>query len=289
LNGKDVDRTPYTFWHHFLDESKPAESHAQSTLAFHDKFHTDLVKVMSDYPYPKPRGAWYEVKPETDPFPQQIQALDLIRKGLNGKAYFVETIFNPWNVAEKLSSKDEVMALRRDKPQKLMDALEAIAKSEANHAQRAMNAGAAGIFLAIANAQQGVMSEGDYMKFSEPFDKMVLDVVRTAPLNVLHLHTDAKFGDKLYANRFYEGWPAAAINYSLYTHIPIGDLRKKYAGVIMAGLDEREYRKLSADELKRQWNEAKGPAGKKFILAPGCSVPNDSTDEELLRLPGLQT
>lgn len=289
LNGKDVDRTPFTFWHHFLDENKPAEDHAQSTLAFHQKFHTDLVKVMSDYPYPKPSGAWYEVKPETNPFPQQIHALEQIRKGLNGKAYFVETIFNPWNVAEKLSSKQEVMALLHNNPQKLMDALEAIAKSEANHAQRAVNAGAAGIFLAVANAQQGVMSEADYVKFSEPFDKIVLDIARTAPLNILHLHTDARFGDKLYMDRFYQGWPAAAINYTLYTHIPIAELRKKFTGVIMAGLDERQYRKLSPDQLKQQWTEAKAHAGKKFILAPGCSVPNDSTDQELLRLPGLHT
>jgi len=30
-------------------------------------------------------------------------------------------------------------------------------------------------------------------------------------------------------------------------------------------------------------------AGRRFILSPGCSVPNDSTDEELRRLPGLLT
>ena len=59
LRGEDVDRSPYSFWHHFLDENKPPESHAQATLAFHDKFHTDLVKVMSDYPYPKPRAVQF--------------------------------------------------------------------------------------------------------------------------------------------------------------------------------------------------------------------------------------
>jgi hypothetical protein len=37
--------------------------------------------------------------------------------------------------------------------------------------------------------------------------------------------------------------------------------------------------------MERQWHAAQRAAGKKFILAPGCSVPDDSTDEELGRLP----
>ncbi|HLJ49996.1 MAG TPA: uroporphyrinogen decarboxylase family protein [Bryobacteraceae bacterium] len=288
LNGKDVDRPPFSYWHHFLDEDKPPESHAQSTLAFHTKFRTDLVKVMSDYPYPKPQsGEWYDLKIEENPFPQQIRALELIEEGLNGKVYFIETIFNPWNVAEKLSSPEKVRALKEEKPQKLLAALEIIAESEAHHARRAQEAGADGIFLAIANAQPGVMSEEDYAKFSEPFDKLVLQAASSAPLNVLHLHCDARFSDKLYIDRFYQGWPAAAINYTLYSGIALAEARRKYNGVIMSGLDERKYRSLTDGDLKDQKTSAQAAAGAKLILAPGCSVPNDATDDELLKLPKL--
>jgi hypothetical protein len=35
LKGQDVDRSPFSFWHHFLDASKPGEEHARATLAFH--------------------------------------------------------------------------------------------------------------------------------------------------------------------------------------------------------------------------------------------------------------
>jgi uroporphyrinogen decarboxylase len=287
LKGEDVDRTPFSFWHHFLDEQKPPESHAKSTLDFHRQFHTDLVKVMSDYPYPKPKGEWYEARVIDNPFPRQIKALELIRDGLNGEAYFVETIFNPWNVAEKLSSREQVMALKNNQPRRLMDALEAIAKSEAQHARRAVQAGASGVFVSVANAQDGVLTEADYVKFSEPFDKMIFEAVGSAPLNVLHLHTDAKYGDKLYARRFYRGWAASAINYSTYTYIGIGEVQKNFGGVVMAGLDERNYRGLTPLDLKREWLTAKDAANRRFILTPGCSVPNDSTDEELSRLPRL--
>ena len=80
-------------------------------------YRTDLVKVMSDFPYPKPTGKWYELKVNPNPFPDQIRALELIRNGLQGNAYMIETVFNPWNVAQKLSSKEDVLRLKQEKPE----------------------------------------------------------------------------------------------------------------------------------------------------------------------------
>jgi uroporphyrinogen decarboxylase len=280
LRGQEVDRTPFTFWYHFGLEKEPGDRHAEATLAFHRKFRTDLVKVMSDYPYPRSRGRWYELKVEPDPFPQQLRALARIRDGLDGRAHFVETIFNPWNVAEKLSSKEEVLRLKRENPRALLAALETIAKSEAAHARQAVAAGAAGVFLAIANAQDGILSREDYGKFSEPFDRMVLEAVPAAPLNILHLH-----GDKVYLDHFFQGWPAAAINYSAHdAGVGLAEARRRYSGLLIGGLDERDYRQLREPELKRQWEAARRAAGARLLLAPGCSVPNDTADAELLRL-----
>lgn len=280
LRGQDVDRTPFSFWHHFGLQKFPGQRHAQATLEFHRKFHTDLVKVMSDYPYPKPAGAWYQLKVLDNPFPEQLRALELIRDGLGGRAYFVETIFAPWTVAENLSSKQDVLQLKAEKPSVLLEALEAIAESEANHAKKCVATGAAGIFLAIANAQDGILSREEYAKFSEPFDRMILQAVSEAPLNTLHLH-----GEKVYLDRFVKGWPASIINYSPYaTRVGFSEIRKRYEGTLMGGLDERNYRQSTESDLRQQWEAARHAAGKRFILAPGCSVPNESTDGELMRL-----
>lgn len=280
LRGEDVDRPPFTFWYHFGLEKEPGERHARATLEFHRKFHTDLVKVMSDFPYPRPAGKWYELRVEGNPFPEQIRALEIIRDGLAGEKHFVETIFNPWNVAEKLSSREEVQRLKAEKPQALLDALEVIAKSEASHARKAIAAGASGIFLAIANAEEGILSEADYARFSEPFDRMVLESVRLAPLNTLHLH-----GAKVYLDRFYRGWSAAVLHYSTHaTSVPMAAVRAKWSGVLMGGLDEINFRTLTPAQLREQWQSAWQAAGKRFLLAPGCSVPNETTDEELNRL-----
>lgn len=280
LAGREADRQPFSFWYHFGLEKYPGERHARATLDFHRKFRTDLVKVMSDYPYPKPAGKWHELKEEKNPYPEQIRALEMIRDGLDGEAHFIETVFNPWNVAEKLSSPDEVRRVKDEKPQALLDALEVIAKSEANHAQRAIGAGASGVFLAIANAQDGILTPEEYRRFSEPFDKMIFEAVKDAPLNTMHLH-----GPEVYLGLFYEGWPATVFHYSTHeTGVAVAEVRKRFDKVIMGGLDHELLRSLSEAEIRDQWQSAKAAAGPKFILAPGCSAPNESTDQELLRI-----
>ena len=280
LRGEEVDRPPFTFYYHFGLENRPGHFHAKATLDFHRRFRTDLVKVMSDFPYPKPEGIWYELEVVDNPFPEQIRALELIRDGLQGECHFIETIFNPWNQAGKISSEEEVQRLKEEDPQKLLDALEVIAKSEGNHARLAVEAGASGVFLAIANAQEGILTPQEYEEFCEPFDRMILDAVSDAPLNTLHLH-----GDKVYLNRFFSGWSATVVQYSVHgTGVPMGEVRQEYGGVLMGGIDEGSFRNLSEAEMKTQWQAAQEAAGPRFILAPGCSVPNDTADEELMRL-----
>lgn len=274
LAGKKPDRAPFTFWHHFHDASLPGLKHAAATLEFQRKYHLDLVKVMSDYPYPRASAPqWYQLKVEATPFPEQLVALELIRDGLNGQKHFLETLFNPWKVAENLSSPEAVLQLMRDKPQALLDALEAIAQSEANHARAALERGASGVFLAIANAQQGFLTRDQYRKFSEPFDRIVLAAAKDSPLNTLHLH-----GDKVFLDHFWKGWPAQIINYDPFgTKTSLATARKQFSGILMGGIDHTT---LTTTALAA----AASAAGTKWICAPGCSVPDDSSHATLLKL-----
>jgi uroporphyrinogen decarboxylase len=282
LAGKELDRPAFTFWHHF--GLKTPEEHAARTLAFHRAYRTDIVKVMSDFPYPKPPGKWYELKVEANPFPQQIRALELIRDGLGGSAYMMETVFNTWNVAQKLSSKEEVLRLKDENPQALLDALDVITRSEINHAHRVLAIkGVAGLLYSVANANRAEMSPADYDKFSRPFDKRYLEAIGETKLTFLHLHVQPGYLE------FFRDFTAPVINYSLHVSgIPMTEVRSQFPSwVIAGGIDEVNYRTLTSEDLRRQWQAAAQAAGRKFLLTPGCSVPNDSTHEDLARLPDL--
>ncbi|MBA3976156.1 MAG: hypothetical protein C0504_18265 [Candidatus Solibacter sp.] len=277
LNGGTPDRAPFSFWRHFGLENKPPEAHAKKTLHFQLIYRMDLVKVMSDFPYPKSASPnWWELKTVDNPFPAQIEALKLISKGLQDQKYFVETIFNPYNVAEKLSSPAEVKRLMAEHPQQLLDALEAIAKSQAAHARLALDTGAKGIFLAIANAQDSVMTREQYGKFSAPFDRMILNAAAGAPVNTLHLH-----GKGVWLDRFWTGWGDPIISYStVETGVPLAEARRHYSGVLMGGLDETRVKSASLVGLQKMIQTASA-AAPKWFCAPGCSVPDNTSDAKL--------
>jgi uroporphyrinogen-III decarboxylase len=101
-----------------------------------------------------------------------------------------------------------------------------------------------------------------------------------APLNVLHLHVEPPYLDQ------FQSFSAPLINYSLHVSgIPMSGMRQQFPrAVMMGGIDEVNYRKLTKDEIREQWHQASRQAGKQFILTPGCSVPNDSSPAELARM-----
>jgi len=92
----------------------------------------------------------------------------------------------------------------------------------------------------------------------------------------------------VYLNYFTRPWPARVINYSVHgTGVPFLELRKTYKGTLAGGLDEKNFRSLDEPELKTEWLRAQQEAGTRFILTPGCSVPNDSTDAEFNRMVAM--
>jgi uroporphyrinogen decarboxylase len=292
LRAERVDRLPFTFWHHFGLENLPGEKHAEATVAFYRKFDPDLVKVMSDFPYPLPEGLekietaadWQRLEPLKNPFPEQVKALRLINKELKGQAPFVETIFQSWTVAEKLSSKKAVGQLKEDDPKLLKKVLRVISESQANHVSLALDAGAAGIFLAVAAADSFVMDPPEYLKIVRESDLIILDAVKEKGyLNILHVHGKKPHFETLLP------YPVQVMNYSVHeTGMNLATARKQFTGTLMGGLNETAIAKQTQEEIQRDIHVAMSEMQKRrFILSPGCSVPNDIGDEPLLRVREL--
>jgi len=292
LRGERIDRVPFTCWHHFGLEKQPGDKHAEATIDFYRKFDVDFLKVMSDFPYPAPQGLekisqpeeWQRVEPLKNPFPEQIKALRLIHKELRGQALFVETIFHSWNVAEKLSSKKDLTQLKENDPKLFKKVLRAISESQANHARLALDAGAAGIFLAVSAADQLVTDPLDYMRMGRESDLIILDAAKDkGSLNILHVHGKKPHWDTLVT------YPVQVMNYSTHgTGVGLADARRKFSGTLMGGLNEEKIASQTAEELAGDLHAAAVAMQKRrWILSPGCSVPNDIAPEVLLRLKDL--
>jgi uroporphyrinogen decarboxylase len=298
LGGEDLDRPPFTFYHHY--KRPTAQLEAQDHLAFHRVYNTDIVKIMNDFDYPQSTtGKWYELKSLDSPFPDQLAALKLVRDGLNGDAYFIDTIYGPYMTAmilfqsqpqfASMGKSEEVQDgqikslhdFQQQNPGAWHGALEAITQSTINHIRHTKDIGASGALVSIFNAESKFGSVADYEQYTRPYDKRVFDALVDTNLTILHLH----YLERPYLDQFRD-FNAPVIQYSVKTSgIPISEIRKQYSQTIAGGVDEIDYQRLTAGELRKQWTEARAQAGPKYIAAPGCSVPNNSTTEELMRFP----
>jgi hypothetical protein len=83
----------------------------------------------------------------------------------------------------------------------------------------------------------------------------------------------------------FQDFPAPVINYSVKTSgIPVSAVRQRYAQTIAGGIDEINFNQLSVEEIRSQWMSARQQAGSKYIITPGCSVPDSATAEALSRV-----
>jgi len=298
LRGQDLDRPPFTFYHHY--KRPTAQLEAQDHLEFHRAYNTDIVKVMNDFDYPPSQtGKWHELKPLYSPFPDQLATLKLVRDGLNSDAYFVDTIYGPYMTAmilfqsqpqfASLGKSEEVQDkqikslhdFQKQNPAAWHDALEAITQSTINHIRQSKDIGASGALVSIFNAESKFGSVADYERYTRPYDKRVFDALADTKLTVLHLH----YLERPYLDQF-KDFNAPVLQYSVKTSgIPISEVRKYYSQPIAGGVDEIDFEKLTVAEMRKQWTEARAQAGAKYIAVPGCSVPNSSTPDELARFP----
>src|ERR1700722_8621067 len=185
LAGQQVDRPPYTFYRHY--DSPTAQLEAQNHLDFHRTYNTDIVKVMNDFDYPKSTtGKWYELKSLDSPYPEQLATLKIVRDGLNGDAYFIDTLYGPYMTAmilfqsqpqfAKLTQSEEtsnevIGALhnfQKEHPDDWHTALEAITQSTINNIHQAKGIGASGALVSIFNTESRFGSVADYALYSRP-------------------------------------------------------------------------------------------------------------------------
>jgi uroporphyrinogen decarboxylase len=298
LEGKDLDRPPFTFYHHYKRPTPQLE--AQDHLEFHRAYNTDIVKVMNDFDYPKSTGGkWYDLKPLDSPYPDQLKTLELIRAGLNGDAYFIDTLYGPYMTAMLLlaaepefaskgkseETSDEVIrtlsSFQKEHTAEWETALEAITQSTINHIHHARQLGASGALVSIFNAEEKFGSVSDYKRYSRPYDKRVLDALADTKLTFLHLH----YLERPFLGQFTD-FNAPVIQYSeKVSGIPISEVRAQYSQTIAGGVDEINFDKLTSGKIRQQWLAAREQAGRKYIITPGCSVPDASTPGELARFP----
>jgi uroporphyrinogen decarboxylase len=290
LDGEEVDRPPFCFWHHFRPHGSGRRL-AEATIGFFDEeFDLDIAKIMPDLPYPFPRGGvrslddWHLIVPlaaDGGIFRQRLICIEQLRDWLGGETPIIYTVFSP--LTEALHAAGGHEAFKRhaaEAPAVIHQALGILASNLADFSAAAIGAGADGIFLACQGASADEFSEGEYREFGRPYDLQVLRGADEGWLNILHVHGESNLMLDLFLT-----YPAPVINWSDRLAGPsLAAVRAKTDKTLMGGLHERGPLTNGTDEqIEAEMRDALAQAGQtRFILANGCSVP-DETPHEVLR------
>ena len=290
VEGRPVDRVPFCFWHHFRPHGSPHKL-ARATLDFFGHFDLDIYKIMPDIPYPFPvnsiRSAddWLLVSkldPYEDNLGRMLQTVELVKGRLGDDAPVIVTVFSPFTYAMRFAGgADQIRQHIRENPVELHGALGVLARNIAALSEAAINVGADGVFLAVQGAGDSILAPAEYAEFARPYELHALRSALGGWLTTLHVHASSNLDITPFLH-----YPAPVLSWSdRLTGISLREVRTKAPGkCLMGGISETGPITTGPKEaIAAEMRDALAQVGtERFILANGCSVPDDNP-ESLLR------
>ncbi len=319
LSGKKVDRIPVSAWGHFYHREQTAEGLAESMLSFQELYDWDFMKInprasyhaegwgytyrQSGKPGDRPECTSYPIHSSEDwrkleplsatqgPLGEHLHAVDLIRKGLQGRVPFLMTVFSPLMVAsflmnlrsdfQNLSSVGATIKRHyQENPDAVSQGLAVIAETFADFVRKLASAGVDGIYFATNLASESLLTPGEYRKLARPHDMLVLEAAIKLPFNILHL-----CGNRIYLEAMAD-YPVHAIHWDMHGELNPNMAEGKTMGpqAVAGGVKREVIAKGTPGEIEAQARRALlQTGGERFILAPSCSVAIADAPEANLR------
>jgi uroporphyrinogen decarboxylase len=309
LRGEAVDRPPISFWGHFYHRESSAADLVDATIEFQARYHWDWVKLNPRKHYHvEPWGVRYqysgrpgekpllesvpirsgddwntinEVSHEAGALGEQLDAVRRLRRALPEDVPMIETVFTPLAILGEMVREPSVLKQHLSTHAAgVRRALEAVTRTYERFTRAVIEAGADGIFFATVDwGSRDFMSPDEYRQWARPFDERILRAVSGAPFNVLHVCKSRNLLLELV------DYPVAAFSWAATdpTNPSLADVLARARGAVMGGIaHEGALQGPDVDEvLAALQRAAEQTGGRRWLAAPGCSIPPTSRPEHL--------
>ena len=280
LRGQEVDRPPLSLWYHFGVQHGSGEQFARLSLEYFHHYGFDFLKVMNDYFYPLPEalavvrsaadlGRLDHFNVERSDWAEQFSALELIAKELDGRAYFIDTVFDPWQTIRRHMAGENMAMLMANEPEALMAALDIVADNLIAYCEKSLDLGAAGIFMSVP-ATAEIVTREEFLKFvKSPAMKIFKAIEGRGRMNTAHIHGEDLFFDDCldFPVQVFSWWDRGPTGPSM------ASVKDKISGCVMGGIDQTLVARTSPGFLKDHVREGIRLGGdRRFFLANGCSI-----------------
>jgi uroporphyrinogen decarboxylase len=310
LHGEAVDRPPVSFWGHFYHRESSAEDLVSATLEFQREYGWDWVKlnprkhyhvepwgvtyrysgratekpVLESWPVHQPADwAAITVRPhDRGAFAEQIEAVRMLRAALPADVPMVQTVFTPLAVlGEMVEEPGELRLHMRTQPNAVRGALEAVTATFRPLVRAYLEAGADGIYFATVDwASRDLLTPEEYRSWARPHDLQVIEEARGAAFNVLHVCKRRNLLLEL------ADYPVHAFSWAATDPLnpSLADGLGRLPGAVMGGIDHEELaRHRDSEPVLAEYRRAlEQTGGRRWLVAPGCSIPPATPAAHLL-------
>jgi uroporphyrinogen decarboxylase len=309
IQGKSVDRIPFSLWRHFPLKDKTAEGLARATINFQKKFGFDLLKVTPASGYfleafgarlvyrkdkeGRQKGTreviespiknskdWLRLRVldvKKDILGRELKAIKLISKEIRKETPIVQTIPNPLTIVRGLAGDDWIEHLR-EKPGDLEVGLSIISETVIKFAKANLESGADGIFFFTQVASYDFLTEKEYRSFGSKYDLEILKELKSkTDLLILHIH-----GLNIMFN-ILKDYPVQIINWhDRKTKPSLKEAQEKFKGAVLGGIEEWTLAEEKVEKVKTQVKDAISQTnGRRLIIGPGCVIPTNTLEKNI--------
>ena len=301
FKAEPTEKVPYAIWKHFPEFDKTPERLFKAQMDFQNKFDSDIMKIsISGRAFATDFGAevggyepnsgsriglrypiesledWENVK-EIDvnkgEFGNQITAMKLIHREVEGKIPTMMTVFSPLMVASEID-RNVVSNYRKD-PQLVGEQFKTIISAMTEFTSASLDAGADGIFLATQHFNNRLTDKERMELEFKPMNTLIKKTIKKQNFVVLHLHgVEPKYelATKL---------PIDAINWhDQQTSPSLSEARKIFKGGLLGGLNAESWKDISNPKeisslITSVYEKYEGSG---LMIAPGCVLPQYISD-----------
>lgn len=312
LRGDEVDRIPMAFWGHVYHRESSAAELVEHTLERWRRYRWDWVKlnprkhyhvedwgvryrysgvpdakpVLENWPVHTPAD-WAsigEIPHDRGVLGEQIESVRLLRAQLPAEVPILATVFTPLAILGELT---EPPALLREHlssaPAQVERALETVTRVYERYVAELMRAGADGLFLATVDwGCRAFVTPESLRRWSRPYDLRLLAAAGASPYHTLHVCK----GDNLLFE--FADYPVGAFSWDATApgNPSLREALARLPGAVMGGiahegaLQERDPAAALA-QYRRAFAETNG---RRWLAAPGCSIPPTTPEGNLAAL-----
>lgn len=275
-------------WKHFYTDD-PREL-ARHTVDFYHQYRLSMAKVMPDVPLLFDEGvlsSWKQVAHLRN-VEQLGRATDYVatvrhtRAALEDEDVLMVTVFSPLTMLGIWCGADVFDDMSKSENRRAAHALlGSLTRGVRQMVADIVAAGADAVYFSSWGAD--VLDRAGYAEFGVPYDLGCLQGADDAQMRILHVH-----GARGIDLRSFDGYPVDAIGWSeVDTGISLVDGAAAIGGrVPMGGIDERpgEFADDVLSATREHLARINAQLDGRFIAAPGCSLPDTTSDEVMSAL-----